>query len=68
MLSNKLHINLSKSVYVHFKPNLNNDKRKTCARARTYHDNHKALSLNNTKLAKVDKVRFLGVIIDEQLN
>ena len=67
MLSNKLHINLVKSVFIHFKPNVNHEKRMTCARARV-HGSENILLLNGSKVAKVDKVRFLGVIIDEQLN
>ena len=67
MVSNQLHINLNKCVYMHFKPRLNNDNRKTCARARA-HGNEHSLSLNGVKLKKVDKVRFLGVIIDDQLS
>ena len=32
MYSNKLHINLTKSVYMHFRPHLNHSERQTCAR------------------------------------
>ena len=67
MLSNKLHINLSKSVYIHFKPNVSYEKRMTCARPRAFGCDN-TLSLNGSKMTKVDKVRFLGVIIDENLN
>ena len=63
MRSNLLHINLTKSVYMHFRPG----KYSSCARARPY-GNEKALSLNGYKLSKVDKVRFLGVIIDDELS
>ena len=34
MYSNQLHINLTKSVYIHFRPNLNHSERQTCARTR----------------------------------
>lgn len=67
LLSNQLHINLAKSVYIHFKPKLSNDNRKTCARTRP-HEDYYSVRINGTKLFKTDKVRFLGVIVDEQLN
>ena len=67
MLANQLHINLEKSVYVHFKPHINNEMRKTCSRARKYNTDY-SISINGKKLLKTDKVRFLGVIIDEHLN
>ena len=63
MRSNLLHINLTKSVYMHFRPG----KYLSCARARAY-GREKALSLDGYKLSKVDKVRFLGVIIDSELS
>ena len=36
IIANQLHINMSKSVYLHFRRNLNVDKRLTCGRARGY--------------------------------
>ena len=67
LLSNQLHINLEKSVFLHFKPKISANNRKTCARARAYGNEH-VISINGTKLHKTDKVRFLGVIIDDQLS
>ena len=67
MLKNQLHINMSKSVYMHFRPNFNKAERLTCARAREY-GTESMLKIFNHKLKKVDKVKFLGVIIDEKLN
>ena len=68
MLSNQLHINLSKCTYMHFRPDLNNEERKISARTlpHTYHLKHK-LFIRGVKIKKVDKVRFLGVIIDDKL-
>ena len=66
MISNQLHINVGKCSYMHFHPRLNNEQRLTCARVRCYNRNL-SLNLNGIKLNKVDKVRFLGVIIDDKL-
>ena len=68
MISNQLHINLSKCTYIHFKPNINIKERLSCARTQTHvtHTQH-SLHIGVTKLKKVDKARFLGVIIDEKL-
>ena len=60
---NLLHINLSKSVYMHFRPG----RYSSCARARKY-GCEKYLKLDGYSLTKVDKVKFLGVIIDNELN
>ena len=68
MISNQLHINLSKCTYIHFKPNINIKEHLSCARTQTHvtHTQH-SLHIGVTKLKKVDKARFLGVIIDEKL-
>ena len=69
MMSNQLHINLSKCTYMHFRPRFNNTERLTSARTHTYTEHTKnILKVNGHKLEKVDKVRFLGVIIDDNLN
>ena len=60
------YINLGKCTYIHFRPKLNNKQRLTCARTRPF-KLEPSLSLNGIKLKKVSKVRFLGVIIDENL-
>ena len=67
MKVNQLHINLSKCAYMHFRPSLNNSQRETCARSKIY-DKTYTLSLNDKKVKKVDKIKFLGVIIDDQLS
>ena len=64
MYSNQLHINFKKSVYIHFRPYLNHDERQTCARTKA----RKSLKLANHKLKCVTQVKFLGIIIDENLS
>ena len=54
MLKNQLHINMSKSVYMHFRPNLNSTERLTCARAREY-GTENVLKISNHKLKKLIK-------------
>ena len=67
MLLNQLHINMEKSVHMHFRPNFNASERLTCARTREFNSEY-TLKLGSQKLKKVDKVKLLGVIIDENLN
>ena len=67
LLSNQLHINISKCVYMYFRPNLNNQERLTCARSKPYNREFN-LFVNGRKLKMVDKTRFLGVIMDDKLN
>ena len=55
MLKNLLHINMSKSVFMHFRPNLNITERLTCARVHDY-GSENVLKLGNKKLKKVDMV------------
>ena len=64
MDSNQLHINIDKSVYIHFRPHFNNIERQTCARTRI----RKSLKLANHNLKCVTQVKFLGVIIDENIS
>ena len=64
---NQLHINMEKSVHMHFRPNFNASERLTCARTREFNSEN-TLKLGSQKLKKVDRVKFLGVIIDENLN
>ena len=67
MSINQLHINMIKSVHMHFRPNLNAEQRLTCARVREF-GSENVLKLGNKKIKQVDKVKFLGVVIDENLN
>ena len=64
MYSNQLHINMTKSVYMHFRPHLNQSERQTCARTRI----DESLKLANYKLKRVTEVKFLGVVIDDRLS
>ena len=67
MKVNLLHINRSKCAHMYFRPNLNNNERNTCARSNVYNTSC-ILSLNGKKVKKVDEIKFLGVIIDDQLS
>ena len=67
MLSNQLHINTDKCVYIHFRPRYNHNERKNCARARVV-GSERQLFINKNKIKKTNMVRFLGIIIDENLN
>ena len=53
MISNQLHINLSKFTYIHFKPNINIKECLSCARTKTHatHTQH-SLDIGVTKLKK----------------
>ena len=64
MYSNQLHINFKKSVYIHFRPYLNHSERQTCARTKI----RKSLKLANHTLKCVTEVKFLGIIVDENLS
>ena len=67
MLSNQLHINNEKCVYMHFRPKYNHDKRKRCARAKIVGSDNKIFIFKN-KIKKTNMARFLGIIIDENLS
>ena len=62
MLSNKLHINMSKCNYMYFRPNIANYQ--VCARSREM----LKLSINGKNIKQVASTKFLGVIIDEDLS
>ena len=66
MKVNQLHINISKSAHMNFRPNLNNNERNACACSNVYNASC-ILSLNGKKV-KVDKIKFLSIIIDDQLS
>ena len=57
MFRNLLHINLDKSVYMHFRPNLNISERLSCARSRPY-GSEPVVKITGHKVKKVDKVKF----------
>ena len=64
MISNLLHINLSKCFFMYFKPNIYS--RNTCIRAEAYDINDK-ITLNGQKVKQLSSIKFLGVTIDENL-
>ena len=66
MNANQLHINFDKCAHIYFRPHLNNDERMSCARSQGF-DQYLTLSVNGHKIKQVDKIKFLGVIIDENL-
>ena len=59
MVSNKLHINMSKCCYIHFCPR-SADLNKT--------ENALDLFIDNFPIKKVKKTKFLGVVIDDKLS
>ncbi len=59
MILNKLHINMTKCCYVHFKPN--------CATTDVENPEH-TLEIDGFPIKKCTETRFLGVIIDDRLN
>ena len=56
MTSNKLHINMGKCCYIHFKP------KHTCP------DSDYFLHINGEAIKQVTQTRFLGIIIDDKLS
>lgn len=63
MICNKLHINMTKCCFIHFKPkavNQTNDQDQDSP--------HHNLFLDNFPIKKVSDTKFLGVIIDENLS
>ena len=67
MLSNQLHINTEKCVYMHFKPRYNHNEQRTCARVRKVGSDNQ-LFLHGSKIKQTNMARYLGIIIDENLN
>ena len=61
MLLNKLHINMSKCCYIHFKPK---SQRLNLTQPSVNHN----LLIDNFPIKKVSETKFLGVIIDENLS
>ena len=60
MKCNLLHINVKKCAYIHFEPT--NNKRGS------EENTDRTLTLNNIVIKSVDEAKFLGVIIDKNLN
>ena len=60
MASNQLHINMSKCVYIYFKPRENNIERKTCMRAVPY-DVQRSMEILNLHILMVLKSKELVI-------
>lgn len=59
MSANKLHINLSKSCYMHFNPSRKQEDNSVCKQH---------IHIAETPLNQVKQIKFLGVIIDDKLS
>ncbi len=57
MMANKLHINLIKCCYMHFKPKTEINE----------NNNNEPVMINNNEIEEVTETKFLGVIIDNEL-
>ena len=69
MRCNLLHINMTKSCYMHFEPS--SDQNGSCSRTTPFVSNKyvtQMIYINNYTIRKVKEAKFLGVIIDDKLN
>ena len=69
MKCNLLHINMGKCCYIHFVPT--NDISGECSRSVPFvgnSDESKTLYINTTPIKEVTEAKFLGIVIDNQLN
>ena len=64
MISNKLHINVSKCCYLYFPSHIINDDSELLVGDS---DQELILVLNNKPVKRESETRFLGVIIDDKL-
>ena len=62
MFANKLHINMKKSCYMHFKPKCSNTE------SGNDHFVSTSIKINNYEIMEVEDTKFLGVTIDNQLS
>ena len=70
MKCNLLHINMKKCCYMHFEPS-STDTSGVCSRSLPFvgnSDESKAIYINNVMIKEVSEVKFLGIILDNQLN
>ena len=63
MLMNKLHINMDKCCYMHFKPKTSNSKVDNENNPQRYE-----INIGKTPIEQVSETKFLGIIIDDKLN
>ena len=66
MHSNQLHINLGKCVHMHFAPSTRCSKNN--AQRPLLPSNYYSLELNGIEICRVNKARFLGIVIDDKLD
>ena len=67
MFANQLHINVNKSCYIYFRHDYSNQERLKSARTDVPLNQLLSLKLCGKKLKQVSNVKFLGVVIDENL-
>ena len=67
MISNQLHVNVGKCAHMYFPPKTAQAECQTAARTRPFTD-IPSLLLNGRKIPQVRKIKFLGVIIDDELS
>ena len=68
MSANKLHINLSKCCYIHFKPKSSIIKNSSSYVVVEDKNSNLNLSINNIQINQVKQTKFLGVIVDDCLS
>ena len=71
MTANQLHINLSKCNYIYFQPRPNVMDHNSCARTRPFvgrNSEQERLYINGILIRQVTEIKFLGVILDENLS
>ena len=67
MHANKLHINMKKCCYMHFKPKISTSNG---GQENNYNNNnqHTRIRINDYEIDEVEETKFLGVTIDNKLN
>ncbi|MCP4485730.1 MAG: hypothetical protein GY820_00095, partial [Gammaproteobacteria bacterium] len=71
MIANQLHINFSKCNHIYFNPRPNVLDSATCERVRPYagrNSEQEHLYINGKIIPQVTEIKFLGVILDENLS
>ena len=62
MHANKLHINIKKCCYIHFRPKIG-----TSDGGQDNNNQHTRIKINNYEIDEVEEKKFLGVTIDNKL-
>ena len=62
MHANKLHINMEKCCYMHFRPKIG-----TSNGGQDNNNQHTRIRINNYEIEEVEETKFLGVTIDNKL-